>query len=157
MQCVWLGHIGKCEPHSSKWGCNTDLRPAAVGPYCTPISQNLVRISWCVLARLTAFHHSHHAKIFALSCKHSFFRPRKPGLEANSNPYYSSWQQFSIFSSEGNFSLKIGNIHFHLWHVAINPKDDFAKMKASSVCTGRHIFLNSKFLRQKYLNHLSNW
>ena len=36
MQWVWLGHIDNANLILRNWGCNTDLRPAAVGPYCTP-------------------------------------------------------------------------------------------------------------------------
>ena len=53
---VWLGRIGEYCLHSSKLGSNTDLRPAAVGPYCTPISQNSDGILRYVLARLTVFY-----------------------------------------------------------------------------------------------------
>ena len=55
--CVWLGHIGKYHLHSSKLGFNTDLEPAALGPYWTPISQNSDGISQYVLARRTVFYH----------------------------------------------------------------------------------------------------
>ena len=57
-------------PSASKLGCNTDLRPTAVGPYCTPIlrppvsgmvlppiSQDSDGIPRYVLARLTVFYH----------------------------------------------------------------------------------------------------
>ena len=54
--CVWLGHIGKYHLHSSKLGFNTDLEPAALGPYWTPISQNSDGISQYVLARRTVFY-----------------------------------------------------------------------------------------------------
>ena len=39
MRWLWLGCIGECGPLPSKLGCNTTLRPSAVGWYCTPISQ----------------------------------------------------------------------------------------------------------------------
>ena len=38
---LWLGHIGEYGPRPSKLGCNTTLRPSAVGWYCTPISQDI--------------------------------------------------------------------------------------------------------------------
>ena len=53
--CVWLGHIGKYHLHSSKLGFNTDLEPAALGPYWTPISKNEDGISQYVRARRTVF------------------------------------------------------------------------------------------------------
>ena len=53
--CVWLGGIGKYYLHSSKLGFNTDLGPAALGPYWTPISQNSDSISQYLLARRTVF------------------------------------------------------------------------------------------------------
>ena len=36
MRWVWLGHIDNANLILRNWGCNTALRPAAVGPYCTP-------------------------------------------------------------------------------------------------------------------------
>ena len=54
--CVWLGRKGKYHLHSSKLGLNTDLEPAALGPYWTPISQNSDGISQYVLARRTVFY-----------------------------------------------------------------------------------------------------
>ena len=36
MRRVWLGHIVNANLILRNWGCNTALRPAAVGPYCTP-------------------------------------------------------------------------------------------------------------------------
>ena len=64
--CVWLGHIGKYHLHSSKLGFNTDLEPAALGPYWTPISQNSDGISQYVLARRTVFYHYYTDFVFWL-------------------------------------------------------------------------------------------
>ena len=41
MRWLWLGCISECGPLPSKLGCNTTLRPSAVGWYCTPISQEI--------------------------------------------------------------------------------------------------------------------
>ena len=62
--CVWLGRIGEYHLHSSKLRFNTDLRPSAVGPYWTTISQNSDGIPQYVLARRTVFHQFHTVSVF---------------------------------------------------------------------------------------------
>ena len=54
---VWLGRIGEYRLRPSKLGNNTNLRPSAVGPYWTPISQDSDGIPRYVLARLTVIYH----------------------------------------------------------------------------------------------------
>ena len=55
MRWLWLGCSGECGPLPSKLGCNTTLRPSAVGWYCIPISKEEDRIHQCIRARVNAF------------------------------------------------------------------------------------------------------